>query len=982
MRILVVATDLYRAKGGGQTVYRRIIEETPGCQFHYFLNLESTGADRPSNAHGIPLRMRRRVRPTTTPTISRLRTHAFESANQIARSVAGKSFDIVDIPDFENFGGALRTAFAHHGVRAGKLVLALHGSCSTSREMNWGTDGSPATRLSLQEERMLEGEQFAAADAIYGISSRYISEWQQVQPRPIHFIDPLHFLPRNIEASEPAAVSTRPSVYCIGRAERRKGNDIFVEIVRWLRRESYSVAAHVGDQDWSHIEKSSSQILDELAARRGIQIPHLDSLNWEQLHALYRANSVLILPVRYDTLNLVALEALFSGCPVAISSKAGVCDYIEAFHPQIPYVKIDLDNLYSAVGPIQDLIDRYPEHRQMLHRALANAAVPAPGTLGMAAVYNDILDETPGDQNPIKPEGEAFPSRYVEGPYYLAGSIVEHARRVLAQCLSARSYAFVRTAWLAPRQVAVGLLDGFGTVRLINALRGAARVPKSLRLVSQLVNAPDASATNLLATIYDQCRSQLFRCNYYLVIADLQRSLGNELMAVTYELRILRLVGSDRLQILPRLVKSLQGLGLQREADAARAMYENPEAAEQAVHQYLVDARESHRRLQDRPLEVLDDRRTRPAKVAVIVSLYKAASKLKLFLSALVDQSLVKQEAVEIILIDSGSPDCERKVVETFLAVASLNLVYARSAERETIQAAWNRGIALATAPYLVFLGVDEALYPEALEVLAGELDHNPHVDWVMANSLVTAVNNHGLLDRDVMTYDRTGARKEHTYLETCYLSWVGGMYRRNIHERFGYYDETFTAAGDTEFKSRVLPGITVKFIPRMLGLFLNYPDERTTASPRAEIEDLRAWYIHRTPGGIRYTFENGSIEDAQWLLGTALGYRKSYCGHISSDIDYATHLADYLLNNRSPENWVGEIAPGLHALLQRLQQLEIAERSPTVLQTTLQLAAAKTIAKSTQAKHAALVESIGFSPQYFIHNDNRYEQHSWFWNS
>ncbi len=982
MRILVVATDLYSSKGGGQTVYHRIVEETPDCQFHYFLDRESASADRPSNAHGIPLRIRRRVRATWTTPNSRIRLRAFESANQIARSVAGESFDIVDIPDFENFGAALRTAFAHHGVRAGKLCLALHGVCSTSHEMNWGTDGSLATRLSLQEERDLEDEQFDAADSAYGISPRYIREWQQQRTRPIHFIDPLHFLPRKIGTSEPSAIASRPSVYCIGRAERRKGNDIFVELVRWLRRDSYSVAAHIGDQDWSHFEKGSSQILDEMAARRGIEISHRGSLGWEQLHALYQTNSILILPVRYDTLNLVALEALFSGCPVAISSKAGVCDYLDEFHPEIPYVKIDLDSIYSAVGPIQDLIDYYPEHRRRLQQALTNIALPAQGSLGMTCVYQGMPDRQAGGQDRISPVAKAFPSRYVEGAYDLAGSFVEQARRLLAKCVSPRSYAFVRTAWLAPRQAAAGRLGRLGATQLLRALREAARTPGCLRMVSQRAGAPDALATDSLATIYDQCRSNLFRCNYYLLIADLERSLGHELMAIAYELRILRLVGSDRLQILPRLVKSLQGLGLQYEAEAALAMYADSEVAEQAVHQYLVDARGSHRILKDRPFEVFDDRRTRPAKVAVIVSLYKAAPKLRLFLSALAEQSFVKQESVEIILIDSGSPDCERTVVEAFLAVSALNLVYARSAERETIQAAWNRGIGLATAPYLVFLGVDEALYPETLEVLADELDRNPDVDWVMANSLLTAVNDQGLLERDVMTYDRTGARKEHTYLETCYLSWVGGMYRRNVHERFGYYDETFTAAGDTEFKNRVLPGLKVKFIPQMLGLFLNYPDERTTASPRAEIEDLRAWYIHRTPGGVRYAFEHRPIEDAQWLLGTALGYRKSFCGHTSSDIEYAAHLANYLLRNRDTEDWVKEIAPELHQLLQKLQALEFTESSPSFLQTVLQLAATKMAAMSAEAKHAALVESLGFSPRYDIHNDNRYEQHSWFWKS
>lgn len=982
MRILVVASDLYSAKGGGQTVYRRIIEETPECRFTYFLRDERQDAWRPPNAQGISLRACRRVLVPSNTSLPRFRLHALEMANQIARSVAGQAFDIVDIPDFENFGAALRAAFAHHDVSVGKIVLALHGSCSISREMNWGTDDSPATRLSLQNERLLEGEQFDAVDGAYGISPSYIEEWQQRRMRPIRFIDPMHFVPRKLNDSATSPSTDRPSIYCVGRTERRKGNDIFVELLRWLRHGSYSVAEHIGDEDWSHLTSSSSQILAGMANRRGLEISHRNSLNWEQLRELYQGNSILLLPVRYDTLNLVALEALFSGCPVAISTKAGVCDYLDAFHPEIPYVKVDLDNLYSAVGPLQELVDHFPEYRQKLHQALVGAAVPAPGSLDMAGVYQGILDGQVEDQGLAHQEVGAFPCHYAESSYYYAGLAIEWARSLLAKVASPGSYALVRTAWLAPRQVAVTTLSRFRTVRLLHALRDAALVPQRLRRMSHLAPGSQTSAANCLAAIYDQCRSPLFRCNYYLVIAGIERSVGHELMAVAYELRILRLVGADKFQILPRLVKSLQGLGLEREAEAARAMYGNPDHAEHAVYQYLQDAREALRNRKDKPFEVLDDHRVRPAKVAVIVSLYKAASKLNLFLSALAQQSLVKQGSVEIILIDSGSPDCERQVIQDFLPGHSLSIVYARSAERETIQAAWNRGIGLATAPYLVFLGVDETLYPEALEVLVDELDGHPDVDWVMANSLVTAVDAHGLLERDVMTYDRLGARRDHTYLETCYLSWVGGMYRRNIHERFGYYDETFTAAGDTEFKNRVLPDIKVKFIPRMLGLFLNYPDERTTASPRAEVEDLRAWYIHRTPAGIRYALEHRPLEDAQWLLGTALGYRKSFCGHFSSDIDYASHLADYLVKNRSPEDWVRQITPELRALLLKLRQLEFIEGFPSILQTIIKLAASKRLARYAQSKHAALVKSMGFSPRYDIHNDNRYEQHSWFWKS
>src|SRR5262249_5659590 len=145
--------------------------------------------------------------------------------------------------------------------------------------------------------------------------------------------------------------------------------------------------------------------------------------------------------------------------------------------------------------------------------------------------------------------------------------------------------------------------------------------------------------------------------------------------------------------------------------------------------------------------------------------LYNAAPKLRVFLQALQSQSLFRLGHAELILIDSASPADEyRALVETPLAV-KVPYVFARTRRRETIQTAWNRGIALARAPYLTFLGVDETVPPAALETLADELDADPGLDWVQGNSLVTEVDQHGALVRDVMPYDRTGYTQDHVYL-------------------------------------------------------------------------------------------------------------------------------------------------------------------------------------------------------------------------
>lgn len=982
MQILLIVFDLYKERGGGHTAYRRLIEQGPACQFHYFLRYEKQTTPRPSNTHPIPLRARRRVIAESAPPLPVFQRDALETANQLARSVRGRHFDIVDFPDFLNFGAALRTAFVHHEVTFGKMILAMHGTSSRSDEMRWDRDAAPCTLSSLRDHCLLEREQFDMADARYGFSERYIADWQLASLQTPTVIDPIHLL-GNKQLRRPASISiSAPSVFCVGRSERLKGNDLFVELMRWLRPGSYLQAAHIGDEDTSHIGRSSSRILDEMATRRGLSIPHYPALTWRQLQALYQENTILILPVRQDTLNLVALEALFSGCPVAVSTRAGVCDYLDRHHPYIPYIKIDLDDIYSAVGPIQNMIDHYSDYRRRLHAALTAHLPATDPALDTQGLYLSFLGK---QDNPFRNEsGHMFPARYVERHYDLKNQFILWGRRICMALLRREAYERLRHFWLAQRGLVGSALDRSDTIRLIGAMRNLALLPRRLdRLLAMTAGAEVLPTAQQSALIHDQCKSHIFRCNFYLEIARVQRQLGNKLMAVVYELRILRLLGCDRFRLLSGVEASLRSLGFEREADAAVAMFADPASAEQATYEYLRTAHTSHRVLEQKSFEALEDGRTHPARVSVVVSLYRAASKLKHFLTALCQQTLMKRGELEIILVDSGSPENERAIVQDYCHSIRHHIVYARSAQRETIQAAWNRGIGLARAPYLIFLGVDETLYPEAIETLAAELDQNPDVDWVMANSLAMAVNDRATPEKDTIAYDRNGARKDHAYLDTTFLSWVGGMYRRSVHDRFGYYDETFCAAGDTEFKNRILPSITVKFVPLMLGLFLNYPDDRVTVSPSAEVEDLRAWYIYRSRGGIKYALEHRSVEDGQQLLGLALGYRKSYCHRMSSDIEYASYLADYLVENRNPEDWVNRLAPGLRSFLDRLRGLEYLENPASAWRTLLvRLVTTKLFTFRLQSRHAKTVAHMGFLPRYKVHNDNRYEQHSWLWES
>ena len=201
-------------------------------------------------------------------------------------------------------------------------------------------------------------------------------------------------------------------------------------------------------------------------------------------------------------------------------------------------------------------------------------------------------------------------------------------------------------------------------------------------------------------------------------------------------------------------------------------------------------------------------------------------------------------------------------------------------------------------------------------------------------------------------------------------------MYKKSIHTRFGYYDSSFSAAGDTEFKNRILKHINTKYINKTLGYFLNYPEERVTCTCNAEIEDIRAWYIFRTEGGVKYVSENKVEKDVRNMLANSLLYRKSFLMTPSTDYEYALNLSNYCLGKYKSKIYL-EFVLKLNTVLNKMRDIESPNNQMStyipkeiynlyLLANQLQKYIYKTEEDSKICK--------------FQFNDNRYEQHNGVW--
>ena len=987
MKVLITDFDLFAKVGGGQTFYRSLILKNPGIDFYYLIEKEQIANKRPINAHPLPFQERYFLAELNNffdVTPPKWTHYSFIRASNIAASVAGMEFDLIDSPDYEQWGIFLRPALNYHQVKFDKVALSLHGKISTTLKLDWFDNGKDNIPLDLEEQK-----QFATVDIRYGISKSYIDEWKILSPFFTYYYHPLSFF----DLPEPVTETPNdslPDLNFIGRTERRKGPDIFLDLVWWSSHYHYHSANIIGPHSFNNLRTvSSEEFLQKMMKNRDIQVNLLPPKSQSNLMELFTQKGITFVPSRYDTLNLVALESLFSGCPTVIGSGAGVCRFLEEDFREVPFVKIDLDNIYACLSEIEEILANYSSYRQQLVESI-KAAKPEIKTPPLGEIYQQSSQY----DREIR---EELTNWYAQLMGYWKTtqeniSVLQPLKAALKPPLKEVKKTLQKTGGQLKSQLLRPLTDDRNSQIL--------KAPNLIKKYKETFNAAEQTAKDLVEKVkmgwrigsgyeseYQGFRGKLStnyridRVRLWRELARIEELRGNTLVTATYKLRAMRALGVDQFGDLPWVLRTLTEKGFPQEAKAVEALYGQPGERDTRCYELIEQARLNNlQNPADDHYEIWDDRRDRPGyRATIIVSLYNAAEKLPFFLRTLSHQSLIQKGSAEVILVDSGSPSNEYQVFQQLAPELGYPILFVRSPQRETIQAAWNRGIKLARSPYLAFLGVDETILPDCLEVLANELDRDEHLDWVIGHSLVTNVDRQGSWVSDVMAYDRTGYEQDLVYLETCYLSWVGALYRKSIHERFGYYDQSFRGAGDTEFKSRVMPFIQSKVVDKTLGLFWNYPDERTTQSPNAEIEDMRAWYLHRTLAGVKYAFQNRSPEAVENLLYHCLGYRKSYCQHTSTDFDHAYNLALYL-QEIAPESPVLPYFEGIKTLLNTYRALDWIPKLSRFSPVSLMLETRKLTKQFEQHHQSIWPPDRTYQPHYDIFNDNRHEQHAFLW--
>jgi FkbM family methyltransferase len=224
--------------------------------------------------------------------------------------------------------------------------------------------------------------------------------------------------------------------------------------------------------------------------------------------------------------------------------------------------------------------------------------------------------------------------------------------------------------------------------------------------------------------------------------------------------------------------------------------------------------------------------------VSAIVSTYNSEAFIRGCLQDLVEQSLYHKGLLEIVVVNSGSQQNEERIVREYQS-KYLHIQYIKTSQRETVYAAWNRGIKASHGKYITNANTDDRHSPEMLEKLAGALEQNPSIAAVYSHFHLTPIPNQTWQNKTPEKIIKYQPLHSHEQLLHNYVMGPQPMWRRSLHEEYGWFDESLKVAGDYEFFLRISQTHSFQLIPEPLGLYYyNSNSLQRSAGTRDEEDD------------------------------------------------------------------------------------------------------------------------------------------------
>ena len=230
--------------------------------------------------------------------------------------------------------------------------------------------------------------------------------------------------------------------------------------------------------------------------------------------------------------------------------------------------------------------------------------------------------------------------------------------------------------------------------------------------------------------------------------------------------------------------------------------------------------------------------------VGIFCSLYKGSIFIEEYLKNIVSQTFFNK--TNFYILDCASPDNEYQVIEKYLS--HKNIKYKRLQKDPGLYSAWNICVDWAQEEYIGNWNVDDRKTPWSIEVLVKALLKDKSLDLVYGQTLVTNKAND--------CWDKCKSKQIYPCLPHSFENLLKNnsphcmpIWKKNLHDRFGYFNEDYKTASDTDMWLRACEGgANMKLVNEVVGLYYENPTGRSTNPETlkemiAEVNKVRSKY-------------------------------------------------------------------------------------------------------------------------------------------
>lgn len=240
--------------------------------------------------------------------------------------------------------------------------------------------------------------------------------------------------------------------------------------------------------------------------------------------------------------------------------------------------------------------------------------------------------------------------------------------------------------------------------------------------------------------------------------------------------------------------------------------------------------------------------------ISVITSLYRCEKFLKQFLHHYA--AIENIDECELILVHNDPTDKELQIIEEF-EWGALKKKHIKI-PREKLYASWNRAIREAEGMYMAVWNVDDIRTPRSLLSQKNALANSTAA---LCYGDFYGTSTYGFYKDRFFQYPefdhfKKGALRHHVI--GCFPMW-----KKEIHDQVGYFDEQFRLISDYEFQLRVVANYRMVKATEILGYYLEYQDHKLSSNhllqdtERAVVEFRYRYYdkvlMHTLPFMMKY---------------------------------------------------------------------------------------------------------------------------------